>query len=131
MGAWGIGNFDNDAAMDWMQEFAEHPTEVSLTNVFKSVAESDEFIEVDEGAIVLVAAEIIAAIKGNKSADYSEDMQVFKEINVQDTLVYEALKAIDIVSQSDESELRQLWQETDEFEQWYAVINDLKSRIQN
>ncbi len=130
MGAWGIGNFDNDTAMDWLQEFHEQPTEAALSEVFSNVTENDEFIDADEGSMLLVAAEIIAAIKSRKNNDYPDEVRLFDEIKVQNDLSDKALKAIDMVSQSDDSELKQLWQETEDFGRWNAVVIDLKNRIQ-
>ena len=80
--------------------------------------------------MVLVAAEIIAAIKGRKSNDYPDEIRIFDEIKVQNDLLERALKAIDMVSQSDDSELKQLWQETEDFGPWNALVIDLTNRIQ-
>ncbi len=130
MGAWSIEHFDNDAALDWLYDFSMEPSVQLLEDTFKAVADAaDDFIESDEGAAVLAAAEVIAAAKGQKSRAYPEDTEVFSSLRISPELIARALQAIDIVSRQDNSELKELWQESDDYEDWQKAVDELKQRL--
>lgn len=63
MGAWGSGNFENDAVLDWLAELGDWS---SLSAAFDEVlgAAPDSYIDADVCAIALGAAEIVAACLG-------------------------------------------------------------------
>ena len=73
MGAWGIGNFENDTALDWVYELEKYN---DLSFIIETLENVDEdYIETDEGEILLVAIEVIASLKGNPSTNsYSESL---------------------------------------------------------
>jgi Domain of unknown function (DUF4259) len=129
MGAWSIEHFDNDAALDWLYDFSMTPSVQLLEDTFKAVADTTDYIESDDGAAVLAAAEVIAAVKGKKSAAYPEDTEVFSSLRISPELIARALQAIDVVSREDNSELKELWQESDEYEDWQKAVNDLRERL--
>jgi Domain of unknown function (DUF4259) len=130
MGAWSTEHFDNDAALDWLYDFSMSPSVQLLEAAFKAVADTaDDYIESDDGAAVLAAAEVIAAAKGNKSKAYPEDTEVFSSLRISPELIAGALQAIDMVSRQDNSELKELWQESDEYENWQKAVNELKERL--
>lgn len=130
MGTWGIDIFDNDAAMDWLYSFRNHPTKEELNSTLENIINNNTYIELDDGAAALAAAEIIAAIKGKKSNSYPEDLKIFSDLPVTEALTNNAIKAIDIICESEESELRQLWKETEYFDNWMGTIIELKNRLQ-
>jgi hypothetical protein len=129
MGAWHFENFDNDAAMDWIYDFSMNPTETFLADTFKLVNTNTDYIESDDGASALAAAEVVAAIKGNKTNAWPEDIDVPDSLRISNGLTADALQAIDKVS-SNISELKELWQESDDYENWLAVLEGLKQRLQ-
>jgi Domain of unknown function (DUF4259) len=130
MGAWSIEHFDNDAALDWLYDFSMDPSVQVLEDTFNVVVDAaDDYIETDDGAAVLAAAEVIAAAKGKKSTAYPEDTEVFSSLRISLELVAKALQAIDIVSRQDNSELKELWQESDEYEDWQKAVSELKERL--
>jgi hypothetical protein len=129
MGAWSIEHFDNDAALDWLYDFSMNPSVQALEDTFKAVANTEDYIESDDGSAVLAAAEVIAAAKGKKSTAYPEDTEVFSRLKISPELIARALQAIDIVSRQDNSELKELWQESDEYDDWQKAVNELKERL--
>jgi hypothetical protein len=129
MGAWSIEHFDNDAALDWLYDFSMDPSVQALEDTFKAVADTEDYIESDDGSAVLAAAEVIAAAKGKKSTAYPEDTEVFSRLKISPELIARALQAIDIVSRQDNSELKELWQESDEYEDWQKAVDELKERL--
>jgi Domain of unknown function (DUF4259) len=129
MGAWSTAHFDNDIAMDWIYDFSLDPSVAMLEAAFNGVIKNKGYIESDDGAIVLAAAEVIAARKGKKSNAWPEDIPVFTDLRIGDALTASALQAIEIVCYGDESELKDLWQESDEFDKWLKAVEDVKRRL--
>jgi hypothetical protein len=135
MGAWDHSNFGNDTAHDFVFEVTEQGME-KITHAIKTVAEcpEDELLEADEGCEALAAIEFIAAAKGKMAEDFPE--------NAEDWLAgkdIDGITAADIISESekalariksDNSELKELWKESDKFNDWINVIENLRSRIQ-
>ncbi len=133
MGAWGINNFENDDALDWVGEFCDEPSEETLKNVFVSVNEiGDEYLESPEASSALVAAEIVGALKNHPSADLPENVrQCIKalDFNLSDEMVSDAIKAVERVKS--ESELKELWEETEDFSQWNEIVDNLIDRLKS
>jgi hypothetical protein len=115
--------------MGWIAEFEENPSKEALSEAFNNVIGNEEFIDSDEGCIALAAAEIVAAIKGNKSDKYPEDTPDFGSIEISGSLIALAIKAVDRVSNAKESELKLLWEESDEMENWLEEVTSLKERL--
>lgn len=68
-GAWDVGTFDNDAALDFIYEVINGESAEPLSSPFQYVHHSNGYIEADLGARVLVAAEAYAALNGKPSAN--------------------------------------------------------------
>lgn len=131
MGAWGIGNFENDSAGDWLYEFGESPTkeflEKTLDTVFK-----EEYLESDIASEVLASIESITLIMGNSKEDEEEleniDFDTLK--NDFDTALFDkSIKCIDRILEKENNELYELWEESESFEDWKNVVLDLKNRV--
>lgn len=132
MGAWGYGNFDNDTAADWAFSL-EESTDLSLiTEAINAVLEED-YIDSDIGCEALVAIEAVARLKGKwgeKSA-YSEPLDNWVEKNnfePSKDLIESSNKALKLIS-SQNSELYELWAETEDLTSWLEEIKNLEQRI--
>lgn len=140
MGAWGINNFDNDTALDFSSDVVEGDKSLIKDAILKVTKLSDdEYLEAPDCEEALTAIEFIAAQKGKPSSDFPEEAKTWiknndllnftsglfkKRIDITDL----SLKAIErIVSNS---ELQELWEESDEYESWLKVLEDLKTRIE-
>ena len=131
MGAWGIGNFENDSAGDWLYEFGENPTkkflEKTLDIVFK-----EEYLDSDIASEVLASIESITLIMGNSKEDEEEleniDFDTLK--NDFDTVLFDkSIKCVNRILEKSNNELYELWEESQSFEDWKNVVLDLKKRI--
>ena len=131
MGAWGIGNFENDSAGDWLYEFGENPTkkflEKTLDIVFK-----EEYLDSDIASEVLASIESITLIMGNSKEDEEEleniDFDTLK--NDFDTVLFDkSIKCVNRILEKSNNELYELWEESESFEDWKNVVLDLKKRI--
>jgi hypothetical protein len=140
MGAWGINNFDNDGAMDFSADVVEGNRSLIKDAILKVTNLSDDdYLESPECEEALAAIEFIAAQKGNPSPDFPEE--ALEWIKKNDVLHFSSglvfKKQIDITALSlhaierigSNSELQELWEESDEYKDWLKVLEDLKNRI--
>jgi hypothetical protein len=132
MGAWGAGNFDNDTALDWVFEL-EESDDLSLVEQTIDAIFDDEYIEAFTAEEALVAIEVLARLQGNFTEDdsYAEDVNKWVKEHPQEvpqSLKEKAKKALTIIL-SDNSELKDLWQETKEFDTWEKEVLGLYDRI--
>ena len=68
MDTWGVGTFDNDDAADWLAELQATDDEADLQATFEAADDSEGYLEAPEGARILCACELIAALTGVPSA---------------------------------------------------------------
>lgn len=134
MGAWGIGIFENDAALDFVCELNEADDLKRLfKDLFDRVIEEEYFIQ-DEGCNVLVAAALINSIKNkDKYLDlFESESELMKKVEAYKftDLVDECLEALKAVL-SEKSELKELWEDTDYFDEWKAAVLELYEDIEN
>ena len=135
MGAWNISNFDNDTAGDWLYEFEENPSIVFLEKTIDSVFK-EEYIDSDIALEALAAIEVITLIKGD-SKEKREELEALENINfevlgneINATLYNKSIKCCNLILNEENSELYDLWEESDSLDDWKDVILDLKQRIE-
>jgi hypothetical protein len=130
MGAWGSGSFENDDAGDWAFDLEEEGVKI-IESALNAVA-SEDYVEAPECSCAIAAAEVVAAAVGRPtSADTCDEVEQFlagKPAIGQD-LVDLAKKAMARVL-ADDSELRELWEESDSFDEWKAIVTDLQARLE-
>lgn len=134
MGAWGAGIFENDAALDWVYELEGDDTLDTLEAAFNAVMSAEDYIDADEGSYALAAAEVVAALAGRPDTTLPEEVTQWVAAHAgldARPLLEPARKAIQLVLESDDSELRELWEEAepDDFAAWQAAVNELRSRL--
>jgi hypothetical protein len=132
MGAWGIGVFDNDDAVDWVSKLANADSSDVLSGAIDAVTNADEYLETPEGSRLLCACEVIAALNGQPSTNLPDEVrQWVKSHEMLDiaVLIPVALQAIDRVLGED-SELNQLWRESEnEYPMWRETVLSIKGRL--
>ena len=131
MGAWGINTFENDDAADWIGEFCDEPDKELLVEAFDAVNDiGDDYLESPESSAALAAAEVIAALLGKPSAALPDDTkECVGKLNFKpdEELLAAAQKAVERVKT--DSELKELWDESDDATQWQATVEDLAARL--
>ncbi len=134
MGAWGYDVFDNDDACDWCYEL-ENCNDLSLIKeTLKCVAQSDEeYLDAGEASQALAACETVARLRGNFGVQNANTETVDQWVATHSALITDALlplahTVIDHVL-ADHSELRELWQESESFNEWQASIENLRARL--
>jgi hypothetical protein len=126
MGAWGVGSFENDGALDYLASVEEVGASLIAGSLGQPFVEPD--LEMDDAVEVLVAAEIVAASATAKLDRMPEGADAFlKSLGDLSGLKAQAHAAVTIVR--DGSELRDVWAETDSHEQWLDDVKILLSRL--
>lgn len=125
MGAWGLNNFENDDAGDWVYDLEKSNDKSIIIKAFDSVLENSEYIESPDCCEALAAAEVVLAGISKEHSGVTEDVSkwlnkkpgLFKKLIIFDSA--DAAKAIQTINKIlDSSELKELWEETDNFEEW-------------
>lgn len=134
MGAWAIDAMGNDDACDWAYGLDEC-SDLSLVEetLDKVLSDESEYLESPDACEALAAIEVIARLQGNWGAKnaYSESMDAW----VQKTKLVPskalAEKAHQVIARilADNSELKELWQDSEEFDAWEASVKELAGRV--
>ena len=138
MSAWSEENFGNDDAGDWIYDLEKSKGTDTLLRPISAIIANDDYLESPECSEALAAAEVIAAsLSGDnsiipnealawlnkKSGLFGKKPQISKE---QGDLAAQAVKKI-LAS----SELKELWEETEDFSKWKSVQENLLSKLEN
>jgi len=134
MGTWSTDAFGNDTACDWTYELERTRDLTLLESALETILTAgEEYLEAPEAEEALAAAEVIARLQGNwglRNA-YSEAADAWVEANPlapPAELVRKARAAIERILASP-SELLELWQESDELDDWRQSVMDLRARL--
>jgi len=134
VGAWGARAFENDDAMDWVYALEEAQDTTLVAEALEKVAESvDDYLEAPECNEALAAAEVIAAIKGQPGQGLPDEVVLWideRRARIDPLLVELAVRAVERVRNDPDSELRELWDESDHSREWYGAVDDLLARLE-
>lgn len=144
MGAWGTKVFEDDRSNEWYDGFCEGDQSFeTLENAFEDINETETELDYEFCTAALVSAEIIAAAIGKPSEDFPDEeyhtyedgsklaelkLSLIKE-DITSNVISNAKKAVKRVRKSSESELRQLWVDSDDFELWEENLLKLEERL--
>jgi hypothetical protein len=132
MGAWACDSFGNDDACDWTFGLKK-VNDLSLVEATIDAVLDAEYVEAPTASEGLAAIEVIARLQGNggERNSYSEPVDQWVEkhkIQVPAALAKKAHLAIEQIL-SDKSELKELWKESNEYNEWLASVGELKMRV--
>lgn len=129
-GAWGVGSFENDRALDWVFELESASSFDVLHTAFESASNVD-YIDADVCAAAVAAADVVASIHSKSFDNLPDEVQKWAKTHTQKLdhqLVSSALNAITQCTDQTKSELAQLWLESAP-EEWLANISKLTVRL--
>ncbi len=134
MGTWSHEPFGNDSANDWAYGL-EKQTDFSLVEkTIQNVLDNGaDYLDVDLAVDAVAAAEVIAKAlgRGTQSDAYTENVDAWlRSISARPSanLLSKAQEALTRILGPD-SELKELWEESDDFEEWELSIKALQSAI--
>ena len=135
MGAWGVGLFDDDSALDFLEELAQAKDPLSLMNHSFKSAYASEYLEYDAAQSVLVsAAAIDTLLYGTQhGVDLEADLDAWVQRNRDlegGDLEASSQFPRSVESSSEGSELRELWSENaKDYPTWRGGIESLAERL--
>jgi len=125
-----LTSFENDDALDWVIELEGAPDITILEVTLAAVLDSgEEYLDAFVCSTALAAAEVVAALAGKPSPKLPDEVAQWVEGKGEPDsfLVSNAKRATQVVLGG--SELKELWEETDEFELWQADVKGLLARL--
>lgn len=132
-----ISNFDNESAENFLADMSVNGYGLIAVSLEK-ITDSDGRPDIIECEEAIVACEIIAALVGKPAHDFPPDLNEWIDMflpvaseprNEVSALTNKAADAIDLLVT--DSELRELWEDTPDFDLWFETQVDLQKRILN
>jgi hypothetical protein len=131
MGAWGVGSFENDDAMDWIAILLDSDGTDAIHEALEPLlADGGGYLEAPECSAGLAAAEVLAALAGRPAAELPDEVKTWVASHRalgSAGLIARAHKAVQAVATS--SELKDLASDSDQMAAWQAAIADLTERL--
>jgi hypothetical protein len=134
MGAWGVDSFGNDDAADWASGLdASRDLQLVEETLSRAMVESDEYLEAPTASEAVAAAEAVARLRGagGERTSYSESVDQWVERVGKPpsaAVVQLAIRALDRIV-APNSELRDLWEESEDFTAWTDAVRELRDRL--
>jgi len=136
MGTWSVDAFGNDYAQDWAEDLAQVSNLEAVENTLDTaLASADDGLEAPFAAEALVAIEVLARLQGKGGAASEDSVAVDEWVaarkpkaRLRSDLAAKAAQVLTLVLAA-ESELRQLWEDSDHYADWMAAVADLQARL--
>jgi hypothetical protein len=129
MGAWGLLFDENDDAADWLGDFTDGPSWDVVDRAFGAVDVEGAYLEAPDCCQALAAAEVVAAGVGAPSPRLEPEIAAWAQSNDVGATARRELASKVLGRIRDGSELQELWQESDEFADWHASVDETLSRL--
>jgi hypothetical protein len=132
MGAWGHGTFQNDDALDFLDDVLDGdsgPPEIEEALRVAAEGSSDGILEAPHACAGLAAAELVAAARGAPAPDLPDGAKEWvREQRGLARLAALAIRAAERTRAAG-SELRELWDDSGEGDAWLSRVADLVRRL--
>lgn len=133
-GYFGYGTISNDSALDFLDKIVREDSVEGIRNILTSVAYEKAYIDDEEAARALAAAEMVAAINGQSLSNLDAKMIEWAKKRTSDNsleLIILAIKSTKRVFAH--SETKELMQEATKENRlyWNASISDLLGRLRS
>ncbi|MDR0787637.1 MAG: DUF4259 domain-containing protein [Gemmatimonadota bacterium] len=134
MGTWSHTPFGNDSAQDWISELVSQDRLDPIAEAIQQVIDSENgYLNADVASVALAAIAILVKAAGLSSetdidAGIIDDWIALHPVRSSSKLLTDARHALKRILSSD-SELRELWSESNEYRAWLASTRSLLLRI--
>ncbi|MEP7297892.1 MAG: DUF4259 domain-containing protein [Burkholderiales bacterium] len=134
MGTWSTLPFGNDDAADWAYELEDADDLAPIDEAVSVVlAVGDAYLEAFEAAAAVAAIELLTCLGGRPgdTETYTEAADAWLkrvEAKPPPELMDKARSALSRVL-ADDSELHELWRDSEDYEQWLEAMADLRARL--
>lgn len=133
MGAWSHEAFGNDDALDWAFGLEEVDDLSLIASALAAVVDEPAgTLDASRATQALAAIELVARLRGHASdeacPDVAQDWVARTRLTPPEPLVRRALAALERIGGHD-SELKELWDDSDSAQDWQASLADLRRRL--
>lgn len=136
MGTWASDTFGNDYAMDWVQDLAESGNLDVIEGTLDQALDGGAELAAPFAAEALAAIEVVVRLQGKPGAQDDDDgapddllLWVAQcKRNINPLIADKARRAI-VRILSEQSELRQLWQDSPDYDAWRGAVLALQARL--
>lgn len=130
MGAWDVTAFGNDDAADWAAELTNAHDPLECLHTTLSLGKDHEYLEAPDACQMIAAAAVVAAARGTAVTGMPPDLSYWvgsrqaaiKPLNLAALVAVERVKGAD-------SELQDLWAETDNYIAWCADVDRITAGL--
>ena len=130
MGAWGHGPFENDDAGDWVWELEESEDFSVVQAALETVTRPGiDYIEAPDCSVAVAAAEVVAASLGRPAPSLPEEATAWVADRGAPPKQLVALAKQALAAIKSKSELRDLWEESESFDEWVQSVAGLEARL--
>ncbi|HEU4845005.1 MAG TPA: DUF4259 domain-containing protein [Burkholderiaceae bacterium] len=134
MGTWATHAFGNDYAQDWAEDLQETRNMEAVENTLDTALDNGgDVLEAPFAAEALVAIEVVARMQGHwgQRDEDSEPVDLWIAEHPQRPRPDLAEKAHRVIARilSEQSELRELWADSEHYDAWRAAVEELKGRV--
>lgn len=129
-GAWGYGSFENDSALDWVENFYKSDPVSGVEMAISSVVRGKNYLNVEVCCYAIAASEALAAAHGKPGPGVPADvLSTAKKLPARKVgaLLSDARVALDNILNN--SELRELWEESSNYQKWRSTVLELRDRL--
>lgn len=133
LGSWDVSVFGNDEAKNWLREIvASSRTEpIFRALVLAAKVGADQFLQAPDCECALAAAELIAAARNKPATElpaeagkWLAEQQFVAGLQVAEL----AIRVIERIASN--SELKDVWEDTDSSAEWFENIRGLQKRLE-
>ncbi len=126
---WAPGPFDNDDALDFIDDLAEAPEWRTVVQALDHVTRTAGYLEAPEGATAVAAAAIVAAAVGDVTIlpDNHRELKAALGAPPEGAAALARSALARVVAPA--SELDELWQEGDDHDVWLTQIAVLQTTL--
>lgn len=132
MSAWGISNFENDTALDWVSSIIQQKEVISINDAITGFVNG---FKPDETSLIecsqfLTIAETVAGLVGSPAEDFPEELNDWiesKYIEIEQSIIEVAIKGVKLVLIDSES--KEMYLDSGYFKSWEKAQKDLIKRL--
>jgi len=131
MGAWGNGIFENDDALDWIVELEQADDYSVIFDALNTIEDNaDDYLDASDCFCALAAAEVVACIHSKQTNSLPDELSEWLKSQeaMNPKLITKARNATQAILS--DSELKDLWAESDDYSKWKSELENVISRLE-
>lgn len=132
MSAWGIANFENDVALNYVEELTTHKKQLSVVSFFDAFSAkfNPDETTLDECLEFFTIAEILAAVQGSPAEELPLELKEWVErcyIQVEANVAVQVIEIVKLLLK--DSEAKEMYCDTEYYKAWKTTQKDLIKRL--